>query len=625
MRIVTKINAALGVVLAVSVGLNLLILNMTIRPEFEGIERRAAEADYKRVVETLDDQFQKVLAPARDYGAWDDTFRFIGGELPEYESVNLNAEAFSALGVNLMMFADRGGNIKWVRNYDLESKAELALPEFARQALASDSPLLLPLVTNNASSAFVPTGNGLMMIAVAPVLKSDRTGPAAGVIVVGKLLDRAQIALQTKVQFSVDEPQAFANDELRSALFASLGSQPHARAMIADGRSILRATLLPDLAGNPLALLTVRSPRDITAAGGMVLDWALLAMAGVGALVLVFLSLLLNRIAIRRLKHLRDHLADVTATGALIELQGDGGSDELSTLQSGFNGMVRQVNELKDRLSEQSYRSGMAEVAVSALHNLRNCLVPVTTISGLLQESDEAPWVARVAKAASEYSSTDSTPERREKLKEYLAASAVRMSNERQERSEQLRRMAQATEEMQELLAEQNDLTLATRPSEALDILELVTAASTSALRDRGMSIAFDLPPSGPVVTGDRIMLRQVLSNLFANAGEAIQAADRGEGLIAVHFATGYDRHQLMLDISIEDNGDGIAPDRLETMFRRGNSTRRHKKGGLGLHWCANTIASMGGRIFAESPGPGQGATFHIVLPMEAERQRKAA
>jgi len=43
--------------------------------------------------------------------------------------------------------------------------------------------------------------------------------------------------------------------------------------------------------------------------------------------------------------------------------------------------------------------------------------------------------------------------------------------------------------------------------------------------------------------------------------------------------------------------------------MRQGDTT------GLGLHWCANAVAGMGGQISAESAGTGQGAAFHVLLP----------
>jgi signal transduction histidine kinase len=71
-----------------------------------------------------------------------------------------------------------------------------------------------------------------------------------------------------------------------------------------------------------------------------------------------------------------------------------------------------------------------------------------------------------------------------------------------------------------------------------------------------------------------------------------------------------------MVRVTVRDNGTGFDADTSERIFQRGFSSK--SKGattGLGLHWCANAVAGMGGRIFAESPGTGQGAEFHVLLP----------
>ena len=60
-------------------------------------------------------------------------------------------------------------------------------------------------------------------------------------------------------------------------------------------------------------------------------------------------------------------------------------------------------------------------------------------------------------------------------------------------------------------------------------------------------------------------------------------------------------------------------------MFEKGFSTKsRETNYGIGLHWCANAVAALGGRIWAASEGPGQGASLHVLVPL-AERQATAA
>ena len=62
----------------------------------------------------------------------------------------------------------------------------------------------------------------------------------------------------------------------------------------------------------------------------------------------------------------------------------------------------------------------------------------------------------------------------------------------------------------------------------------------------------------------------------------------------------------------------------LRDIFQRGFSTKEGKKRGLGLHWCANTLVAMNGRIEAASEGIDEGAVFHIYLPTEREVAKAA-
>jgi len=65
--------------------------------------------------------------------------------------------------------------------------------------------------------------------------------------------------------------------------------------------------------------------------------------------------------------------------------------------------------------------------------------------------------------------------------------------------------------------------------------------------------------------------------------------------------------------------GIGIARGDLERVFDKGYSTKsKDTNYGIGLHWCANAIAALGGRIWAASEGPGLGASLHLMVPLTA-------
>ena len=65
----------------------------------------------------------------------------------------------------------------------------------------------------------------------------------------------------------------------------------------------------------------------------------------------------------------------------------------------------------------------------------------------------------------------------------------------------------------------------------------------------------------------------------------------------------------------ISDNGCGILKENLKRIFERGYSSKGGETSGIGLHWCANTMSSLRGRLYADSQGVKKGATIHLHIP----------
>ncbi len=130
-------------------------------------------------------------------------------------------------------------------------------------------------------------------------------------------------------------------------------------------------------------------------------------------------------------------------------------------------------------------------------------------------------------------------------------------------------------------------------------------------------------PVAGPV-SGDPARLQQILWNLLTNALKFTQKSGR------VHVVL--ERINSQLEISVHDNGRGIAAEFLPYVFHRFRqadaSTTREQRGlGLGLAIVKNLTELHGGSVSAKSPGVNKGATFIIALPMvmnvEADPNRR--
>ena len=122
-------------------------------------------------------------------------------------------------------------------------------------------------------------------------------------------------------------------------------------------------------------------------------------------------------------------------------------------------------------------------------------------------------------------------------------------------------------------------------------------------------------------VHGDPVRLQQVVWNLVSNA---IKFTSR-DGTVHVGLRS-VDGHA---HIEIADNGQGIAPDVLPHIFERfqqadSSSTRRHGGLGLGLAIVKNLSEMHGGSVMASSAGVGHGATFTVLLPLNASSLARA-
>ena len=120
------------------------------------------------------------------------------------------------------------------------------------------------------------------------------------------------------------------------------------------------------------------------------------------------------------------------------------------------------------------------------------------------------------------------------------------------------------------------------------------------------VEIASDLP----WVMADRTRMVQVLGNLLTNA--ARHSPDSSS--IRVSAVLG----EFQIAVSVSDEGRGIPPDSLPHLFRKFSRIAAEDQGGdmgLGLAVCKGIVEAHGGRIWAESDGPGLGARFTFTLP----------
>ena len=158
-------------------------------------------------------------------------------------------------------------------------------------------------------------------------------------------------------------------------------------------------------------------------------------------------------------------------------------------------------------------------------------------------------------------------------------------------------------------------LSVSPEPSE---LAELVERARNTFLGGGGRhAIVVDLPAGLPRAMADRRRIVQVLNNLFANA--ARHAPESSPIRVS---AAGADAH---VAVSVTDEGRGIAPEQLPRLFDKHAEGGSKAGYGLGLAICKGLVEAHGGRIQAESAGPGRGATLTFTLPVTGDSGSQTA
>jgi len=573
-----------------------LMLATVITPSFSKLEHDAVDAHVARTQAVVHDVSAKVELAVRDYGDWTSSYDYMANPTRAFEKESFSTLAMVNLDVNAMAYVRPDRSIVIARWLDLEKQADVpAMRARLTDAIArlDFAKVLAASREKNSTGFFLRLGDTLVAMGIAQVRRSDGSGDPRGYVLMARTVTAAQLSklLELQVNLPLDNPVA----EVTQAPGAT-------RTRI--------AVPIPGPDGRAVATATYTVPRDLSTLGTRMLVLAVVGSSILLAIVLLVLRRMIARLVLAPLKRVESHMGVVRASGTLGMLTDKRRDDEIGSLVTSFNSMLKQLKDLREQLEVQSFTLGRSESAVAVMHNVRNALNPISTVLSQGLGAGAPMDRALLDRALSELAGEEVPAVRRQKLVAFLAAAIESIEQERADRREQIGIGREALHHVLEIIGQQQEAAHERPPLDACDITDIVAQNATIARYSGENSIAFSFPSRAHWVMANRVILSQVVGNLFANAAEAIAATGRGSGSISVTIRDKGDS----TEIHIRDDGEGFDPSVAPTLFQRGFSTRAHKSGGLGLHWCANSMLAMEGKLELISDGKGTGAKAILTL-----------
>jgi histidine kinase len=243
--------------------------------------------------------------------------------------------------------------------------------------------------------------------------------------------------------------------------------------------------------------------------------------------------------------------------------------DELAQLALSFNQMAAQLEQM-----EATRRELIGNVA----HELRT---PLASIKGSMEGLIDGVLPAEASTFQQIYREAD-----------------------------RLQRLVADLQELSRVEAGAFELNL--RPVAVHALVNATLARLGRQFEEKGVALESDIPTDLPPVRADEDRVMQVLLNVVGNGLQYTPAGGRVRVTARCRGAE--------VTIQVSDTGIGMSPEHLAlvfTRFYRVDKSRARAGGGsgIGLTIARHLVEAHGGRMWAESPGPGPGSTFTVTLP----------
>jgi len=322
---------------------------------FAGISKSEAEistSNAKRIVQNINIDLEGMSNIVKDYGSWDDAYRFIENNNTAFIESNLVNQTFKNLNLNLIFFFNSDRSLVFGKTLCMDDECVPIPHETAIKDLLRFNTLFIN-DTNESEQGILLINNFPMLIVSHPILTSDNEGPVRGVVIMGRYLQTVELSKisaasgldVTMNSFGQIPPTPdFYVAQLHLSQNLPIFTQPLNETKMAG------YVLLNDLNGNPVVTLRADDSRIAFMQGKENMAATAIMFAIIGVTFFAITTFMIDRQVLSRISLLNRNVAKVrSGDHSSIQFRIDG-NDEIATLGKSINGMLEVIDKYTERL-----------------------------------------------------------------------------------------------------------------------------------------------------------------------------------------------------------------------------------------------------------------------------------
>jgi len=611
-----RILIVLLILLCCYAGVEFYVLKQVVAPELEKQEQQQARENLCRCADAIQTQLTDIQ---KEF-----TLQSQAGRLysrMQSPSANLTDAIAPKLDLDfLVVYDNTWGKISFEAD-------QMTVETVEKTLFAPKHPVIKKNIPGYSGKALVRHQDQLLLVISAPITQSSLSQSVEGTIVAGQFLTTERLEAirdQLQLNFNWDfiDPDRIVghNKEIVQRVNAE---EPFD--LIPVGEEFLQAsTVLYDYKRQPALLIKIFQDRTISQKSLHVMMMALYGKIVISVIAVLLLIWLLQHLVINPIIRLIKHIVNIEHPGKKKNAPLLSRKDEIGRLANEFSQMCQRLQNAQVKLMEKSYLSGVTEMSSGILHNVRNALSPITTRIERIKGQFKNVPLENLEQAQSELQHSSLDSERRKDLMRFVDLTFQDVLMNLNEMVTGLDDLSEQVVQIEDMLNIQRTFGREDKPVEFIEPVELLNKAlemvPESVQNECRISVHSKIKKL-PAIPVEPTTFVQILQNLLINAAESLEKEEPLYRKIRISADIETVEERQMLHWQIQDNGGGIAEEKIQHIFERGASSKQKGLTGIGLHWCANTLTAMKGRIWAESQGLHCGAVFHILIPMAPEEE----